>query len=101
MTSWVTSPTRRCNCQPKTRRGACVQALLPGGQVCPPLGTTAYSVTAFPTTNAAMIALGAPTGTLALSAGVKKNGSGTPEWFTNALDQRAKPFNPNAPAAGG
>src|SRR5262249_9484873 len=36
------------------------------------------------------------------SAGVKKDGTtAVPAWFTTATDQRAIPFNPNAPAAGG
>ncbi len=51
----------------------------------PPMGcptTGAFTVTPFPTTNAAMVTFGAPSGTLALSAGKKADGSNASPWFT-------------------
>jgi hypothetical protein len=69
-----------------TRTGTCVTADLPAGWVCPALGTNnVYGVTPFPTTNAGMIALGAPSGTLALSAGTKAdNVTPVSPWFGTA-----------------
>ncbi len=80
-----------------TASGTCIQAHLPPGQVCPVTGT--FTVTPFPTTAAGMTALGAPSGTLALSAGFKKdNVTSVLPYFLTASDQRANL--PNNPSGG-
>src|SRR6185503_3408576 len=50
-------------------------------QVPTPDVVTTYPVTTFPKTNAGMIALGAPSGTKALSAGVDAAGNPVPAWI--------------------
>jgi hypothetical protein len=47
--------------------------------------TTSFPVTSFPLNNAAMVALGAPSGTLALSAGVDKTGAGVKPYFSGGV----------------
>jgi len=67
---------------------------LPPGWTCPPLGTTAYPVTPFPITNAAMTAFGAPSGTLALSAGKDALGNAVLPYFSVANNPASAPAGP-------